>query len=278
MKKHLYILILSVTTLLLTTSITHAAWNCEVLSGYNKYKCQIDTHCKKYKPKHITFQAKEYEENKQETWEDTDTYTLSKQRYRNNQNWIYSCSIIKIQQNSLYLIKNKLIKMDKSGTLSSTLKRKLELKINKLKALSKNKKCKITDRKSIYSKKELLIESSYQLCKYSFYLEYSKEHYKDIKNTLKINEDDIEDKSYSISYIAQKQASIQSEIEKERLHTHKIFHLAFQSYIDYENNLPVHILLELIKQDFIVYRQKLYQALSPINQVVYKIANAMSLH
>jgi len=278
MQKTPYIFSLITFFLFTSINIASAAWNCEVKLGYDKYKCQIDTHCKKYKPKHITFHAKEYEENKQKTWEETDTYTESKQRYRANQNWIYSCSIVKIQQNSLRLIKDKLLKIDKSGTLSSTLKRKIELKITKLKALSKQKKCKITDRKTIYWKKELLIESSYQLCKYSFYLEYSKEHYKNIKNTLEVNEDDIEDKSYSISYIAQKQASIQSEIAKEVAHTHKIFHLAFQSYIDYESNLPVHILLELIKQDFIVYRQKLYQALSPLNQVVYKISNAMSIH
>ncbi|MCD5380759.1 hypothetical protein LR004_02430 [Candidatus Gracilibacteria bacterium] len=260
------------------SQLTFATGDCEVLTGYEKYNCQIATHCKKYKPKHITFKTKAFEENIQTTGEDVDIYTQSKQRYRENQNGIYSCSIVKIQQNSLKTVKEKLLKIDKSGTLSSTLKKKIELKITKLKTLSKQKECKITDKKSIYSKRDLLIESSYQLCDYSFYLEYTKEHYTNIANSLNINVDEIEDQSYGISYIARQQASIQEDIEKERLHTHKIFHLAFQSYIDYENNLPVHILLELIKQDFIVYRQKLHQTLSPLNQVVYKIANAMSIH
>jgi len=218
--------------------MTSASWNCEVLYGYEKYTCQIDTHCQKYKPKHITFQTQNFEENIQTSWEDLDIYALSKQRYRDNQNGIYSCSIIKVQQNTLWMVKNKLLKVDKSGTLASTIKNKIDLKITKLRSLAKQKKCKITDKESIYTKKDLLIESSYQLCTYNFYLEYSSQHYKNIANSLQIN----------------------------------------QSYIDYENNLPVHILLELIKQDFIVYRQKLHQTLSPLNQVVYKIANAMSIH
>jgi len=54
--------------------------------------------------------------------------------------------------------------------------------------------------------------------------------------------------------------------------------MAFNTYIDYENNYPIHILLELIKEDFIVLRRKLHEAISPINQVVYKISNAMSIN
>jgi hypothetical protein len=54
--------------------------------------------------------------------------------------------------------------------------------------------------------------------------------------------------------------------------------MAFQSYIDYENNYPVHLFLEIIKEDFIVLRRKLHETLNPINQVVYKISNAMSIH
>ena len=271
---------LSFTTLFLFASIniTSASWNCEVLYGYEKYTCQIDTHCQKYKPKHITFQTQNFEENIQTSWEDVDIYALSKQRYRDNQNGIYSCSIIKVQQNTLWMVKNKLLKVDKSGTLASTIKNKIDLKITKLRSLAKQKKCKITDKESIYTKKDLLIESSYQLCTYNFYLEYSSQHYKNIANSLQINTTEIADQSYGISYIARQQANIQRDIENEISHTYKIFHLAFQSYIDYENNLPVHILLELIKQDFIVYRQKLHQTLSPLNQVVYKIANAMSIH
>ncbi len=66
-----------------------------------------------------------------------------------------------------------------------------------------------------------------------------------------------------------------TEIDQEIAHTYKIFPIAFDMYNQYENNITIHLLLELIKQDYVVYRQKLHKTLNPINQVVYKIANAM---
>jgi hypothetical protein len=52
--------------------------------------------------------------------------------------------------------------------------------------------------------------------------------------------------------------------------------MAFETYVDYENNYPVHILLEVIKEDFKILRRKFHETISPLNQVVYKISNAMS--
>jgi hypothetical protein len=52
--------------------------------------------------------------------------------------------------------------------------------------------------------------------------------------------------------------------------------MAFETYVDYENNYPVHVLLEIIKEDFKILRRKFHEAISPLNQVVYKISNAMS--
>jgi hypothetical protein len=63
---------------------------------------------------------------------------------------------------------------------------------------------------------------------------------------------------------------------KEIKHTKRVYEVAFQTYSNYENNLIVHILLEMIENDFMQLRNKLYAAISPINQVVYKIINAMS--
>ncbi len=70
---------------------------------------------------------------------------------------------------------------------------------------------------------------------------------------------------------------IQIEIDNEIEHSYKMFPLAYHAYSEYENNYSIHVLLELIKEDYMVLRKKLYSALNPINQVVYKIANAMSL-
>ena len=62
-----------------------------------------------------------------------------------------------------------------------------------------------------------------------------------------------------------------SEIDQ----TYKVFPLAFHAYTEYENNISIHFLLELIREDYITLRQKLHEAINPINQVVYKISWAM---
>jgi hypothetical protein len=51
--------------------------------------------------------------------------------------------------------------------------------------------------------------------------------------------------------------------------------IAFNAYKEYENNLPAHILLQIIREDYVIIREKLQKAMMPIAQVVYKISNAM---
>jgi len=68
---------------------------------------------------------------------------------------------------------------------------------------------------------------------------------------------------------------MKSEINDEITHTYKVFPYAYDAYTEYENNITIHFLLELIKEDYIVLREKLNKVLNPINQVVYKISNAM---
>ncbi|MDP2396643.1 MAG: hypothetical protein Q8S84_04390 [bacterium] len=51
--------------------------------------------------------------------------------------------------------------------------------------------------------------------------------------------------------------------------------MAFHALTEYENNISIHFLLELIKDDYIILREKLHEVINPINQVVYKISNAM---
>ena len=69
---------------------------------------------------------------------------------------------------------------------------------------------------------------------------------------------------------------IQSDITAEIEHSYELFPIAFHAYSEYENNYPIHALLQIIREDFMVLRDKLYDAVNPINQVWYKIMNAMS--
>jgi hypothetical protein len=67
-----------------------------------------------------------------------------------------------------------------------------------------------------------------------------------------------------------------ASINAEKEHAFKIYRLAFTAYSEYQGNFPIHIALELLKDNLIIFREKLYKALSPISQVIYKYINAMS--
>jgi hypothetical protein len=58
-------------------------------------------------------------------------------------------------------------------------------------------------------------------------------------------------------------------------HSYLVFQRAYEEYAYYESNYTMHILLQLLKDEYIVVREKLHNVLTPINQVVYKIKNAM---
>ena len=71
--------------------------------------------------------------------------------------------------------------------------------------------------------------------------------------------------------MSSKLADIDAEIEN----TYRTFPIAYQAYNDYENNIWSHVYLELLKEDYKTFRLGLHKTLNPINQVVYKISNAM---
>jgi len=70
---------------------------------------------------------------------------------------------------------------------------------------------------------------------------------------------------------AKKKQEIQTEIEN----TNKAFPVVFKAYSEYENNITAHVLLELLREDYNLLRENFHKSINPINQVVYKISNAM---
>lgn len=246
---------------------------CEWKFAKEKYKCQIKKYCNpRYKPFDKAYKSKKY------FWKTTkkqDPFKKWKKIYRENQNNIYKCSLIHIQKKSINLVKEELIKTDKTWKLSAAMQSKLQLQLRKLKAISKKSKCKNGKLSKYYWKKELLKESIYETCKYSYYLDYLRWYYTHIKN-LPQTEKEKKLTSFDNRKLALKTNRIQADINTEEQHTYMMFHTAFQSYVHYETNFPIHVLFSFIKEDFNIYRKKLYQVLWPINQVVYKIANAMA--
>ena len=179
-------------------------------------------------------------------------------------NNIYKCWIIWAQQKSLNLIKKDLSE-------NPIIKDKIEKKIRKTELTSKSFNCQnISNEKNSLHKKRILHQTTYELCKYHSYLEYLRKRSNIIVNVVPINKEIMSIKEVN-DLMRKKQNEIDVEIEK----VYKIFPIAFDTYTQYENNYTIHILLELLKDDFVDFRKKLHKTINPINQVVYKISNAM---
>jgi len=198
----------------------------------------------------------------------TDIYSFEKTKeiHRDNMNRIYKCWLISTQKKALLLIKNDLIKIN----ISKKIEWKIDSNIEKLKEMSRSFNCTKTNEKDSIQKLILLKQATYQTCKYISYLEYLKEYNSNIQNTL-----DPKKWHYTPLEIVQTERDKIWELDAEIKHTYKVFPLAFHAYTEYENNITTHFLLELLKDDYLALREKLHKALNPINQVVYKIVNAM---
>jgi len=79
----------------------------------------------------------------------------------------------------------------------------------------------------------------------------------------------------AIQGILAKEAQKKQQIQKEIENINKTFPVVYKAYSEYENNITAHVLLELLRDDYNLLREKLHKNLNPINQVVYKISNAM---
>lgn len=200
----------------------------------------------------------------------TNKYSLDETKYihRDNMNTIYKCGLLSTQKKSLLLIKNDLIK--KSPSIWKKIEGKIDANISKLDSISNTLDCTKSKSKSSVQKLTLLRQATYQTCKYVSYLEYLKEHNRDTRNHF-----DPKKTRYTPTEIANIESEKIIELEEEIEHTYKVFPLVFHAYTEYENNITAHFLLELLQDDYLTLREKLHEALNPINQVVYKIVNAM---
>lgn len=243
---------------------------CDQKEWFEIYNCRVKAFCNKeeYKSDKPVYTPKEtYEEaTALSDFED------AKEIYRTNMANIYKCHLIQIQKNVLETRIKKLIKEDKTWKLDEYLGEKIKNRKTKLDNAASKVPCSLTEKESFHNKEKVLKETSHEMCKYINFLEYFKVYAKDLSNT---TQDETDDK-FSPTYISRKMVYTIYEIEEEIAHTYEIYPLAFQAYSDYENLFPIHLLLEVIKEDFKVLRQKLYEALMPIAQVWYKIINAMS--
>lgn len=257
---------------------------CEKKEWYELYTCRINQICEVYKPEKPIFKKEKYtdakkmageyigsEESAPALWE-------AKRIYRANMWSTYKCVMVQSQKNALEIIKKQL-KTEKSGKIDDTIGRQIEQRINRLDLTVNTLKCSLTEKEDFTVKAGLLKELTYEMCHYVNYLEYLNVYYSDTNNTLWLNDEWVNtlyEEGYNVTHIPELIGGIQGEISKEISHTYKVFPLVFHAYSEYENNFPIHFLLEVIHADFVLLKQKMYETLMPIAQVGYKIINAMS--
>ncbi len=249
---------------------------CETKKWYELYQCRNKNICEQYKPETLLYSTLsnwDYEELLV-----TDSYVkkskslkTAKEKYVDNMNNIYVCATIKIRINALEEITKTLLKINMAKEVEKIVWEKFNTMKIDAKSDFNTKKCKWINKKWTYSKITVLKQWTWEMCKYRNYLEYLRNINKDIRN-LNLDKPEV-----SIENLIEIKNLNDRAINKEIEHIYKVFPVAFNTYSLYENNFIIHLYLQLIKADFWVLRRKLHEALWPINQVGYKIVNAMSL-
>lgn len=248
--------------------------------GYELYKDRVTNFCSDYKKTDSTWEIiylidedDIYPDLSAQDYAKGDYFVDAIDLYKKNMDWIYDCATWIVNYRALKTVQDILLKWNER--LWARLKSKIDNRIRQTEQqMTQNWKCKITsDKNDTIIKKSVLNQTTYEYCRYTFYLEYLKEY------------------SQSIVWLTPtlwelyEWISIKEVLEAERQRTYmvntelnnvdKTFVYAFKAYSEYENNIIVHILLELLKEDFLVLREELHKTLNPINQVAYKIKNAM---
>ena len=253
---------------------------------YENYENNVKDIClKDYEETKVSYEVIKYKKAEDYTWDIKNILLMSNSpevpiksavaNYKWNMNNIYKCAIINVQINTINTIE-KLLKSDKNWDILKSVEPKLTASRTNLLRISDTTKCKDIDKTEMFSKLAILRQTTYETCRFNYYMEYLKWYYSDLKNVLKIDDKSDPSKVYVSTDVVKMQGNIVNRIDMEISQAYKIFPVAYNAYSEYENNYPIHFMYVLLKYDFSVYRKKLYQALQPINQVVYKISGAMS--
>jgi len=256
------------------------------------YNCRVEKVCREFKSDKPVYTGEDYPNHQESSswfanrWGAAPAFEDAKGIYRENMGNIYKCGIIQSQRNALDSLL-ELVKQEVSGEISDVIGWQIENQINRMELSSNTLGCSLTDSDTVQNKLNILKETSFEACRYISYLEYSQSYYGNI-DTFTPNWDDEtgwnipewynEDlvKNYPMGELPRQINNVRQEIAEEIAHTYKVFPIAYHAYSEYENNFPMHFLLELVRADFIVLRQSLYQAIMPLAQVWLKVINAMS--
>lgn len=252
---------------------------CGQSSGKSLYDCRVEYSCETFKSEKPVYNTEDFEDVSDAVPEYVGQISRSpaldnaKKLYRKNMGNIYKCALIQSQRNALEFLKTQ-IKQESSGQLFDVLWNQINQRLQRLEITNERVWCALTDKKTINIKLNILRETTYEACRYTNYLEWVREYHKNPNNNL------VDTNNVRTTIPTQEFALIQNNIENainaEINQTFQVFPLAYQAYSEYENNFPLHFLLEVIRWDTAILRDRLYSTLMPIAQLGYKVINAMS--
>ena len=195
-------------------------------------------------------------------------FNTIRKNHSSNMNKIYKCSILSTKEIVLKNLKNDLLKNNPS--ILKKIEQKIKNEIIKIRLIKSKFNCNTDNKNDSLIKLKVLKQSTYQTCKYINYLEYLKEHINKLSFLLNRNQWE-----YNINNLSNLRIKKIQQINDEIKHIYYIFPNVYHAYTEFENNISIHFLLQLLKEDYLVFRETLHKTLNPINQVVYKIINAM---
>lgn len=254
---------------------------------YTLYEYNVTTFCAEYKNTqnttefiYLTDESNVYPNLDKESWTWKEYIAEAKELYRKNMDSIYWCATSIVNLRALKKIRDELLVWDKE--LTSRIRARIDERIAAVeKAIAESQdRCKVSSAKDDnIIKKAVLNQTIYEYCKYAYYLMYLQEYTESRYWMIQLDTwtGSLINDYYIWTIDEALNTAIQNAnmVNKEITDSEKAFPVAFKAYSEYENNLIVHILLELLLEDFIVLREKLHQNINPINQVVYKLSNAM---
>jgi len=252
---------------------------CGSQSWESLYNCRIEQICEGFKSEKPVYNSEDFEPISESQSAYHNQLSLSpaldnaKRLYRENMGNIYKCGLIQSQRNALEFLEEQ-IRQEASGQLADTIGNQISQRLQRLELSAGRIGCALTDTQTIHNKLNMLRETTYEACKYTNYLEWVREYHKNPNNNIRdTNNVRTRFPNQEFSAILN---NIEEDINSEISHTFQVFPLAYQAYTEYENHFPLHFMLTVLRGDYAILRDRLYEVMMPIAQLGYKVINAMS--
>lgn len=288
--KYFFYILLFLSTFWYSTPHLFAAESdsCGNQEGYGMYECRSQNICESYASEKPVYNVEDYGEAEtakaafQNNQSHAPALDAAKELYRKNMGNIYKCAMIQAQKNALEFLMWEL-KQEKSWELDDSIWGQIELRVNRLEIAANTVGCTLSDGETIQNKLNILRETTTEACRYVSYLEYLKAHYQ--KTDRFWDEAEYQNAYGTDAKLKGKfplwempaiMNEVDSQIAEEISHTYKVFPIAYHAYSEYENNFPIHFLLEIVRADFMILRQRLKENLMPLAQLGLKVINATS--